>query len=76
MSLLHEIDRFEGNTDGYLVLEELERALGQELGELVADEVLLVDHRRRLDASGAPQPVTVCRLNRHHPRVKQLGDWG
>jgi hypothetical protein len=38
--------------------------------------VLLVDYRTRLDgATGEFKPLTLCRLNRHHPLVQQLTGW-
>jgi hypothetical protein len=75
VSLLRRLDKLESTTDGYLALEDAQRAVGHELTELIAEQVLLVDFRQRLDASGSLQPLTVCRLNRHHPRVKELTGW-
>jgi hypothetical protein len=75
VNLIAFVDRLETTTEGYLVLEEVERLAGQDLSGLVADGVLLVDYRQRLTARGDVEPVTVCRLNRHHPSVKRLADW-
>jgi hypothetical protein len=70
------VDDLESRTTGYLTLDAVRAAAGSlvDLVEsAVADCVLLVDHRARFDSStGQVQPVTVCRLNRHHPLVRRL----
>jgi hypothetical protein len=75
VSRLRVLDELEARTEGYVLLEDAQRAAADDLSDLLADDVLLVDYRQRLDASGALHPVTLCRLNRHHPRVKALGGW-
>ena len=43
----------------------------------IADLVLLVDQRLRLDlATGAFHPITPCRLNRQHPAVRAIAGGG
>jgi hypothetical protein len=69
--LVHLIDRLEDAADGYLTLEQLEAAAGEDLSASVARGLLLVDHRTREDGTA----VTLCRLNRHHPLVSQLTTW-
>ena len=75
MNPIRLLDHLEATTEGALVLDEAQRQVGQDLAPLVADGILLVDYRQRLDANGAIQPVTLCRLNRHHPSVKQAVGW-
>jgi hypothetical protein len=36
---------------------------------------LLVDYRATIDPHGTRQPLTLARLNRHHPLVRQLTSW-
>jgi hypothetical protein len=67
--LVRLVDKLEDA--GYLTLEQLESATGEDLSPHVASGLLLVDHRTRADGS----PVTLCRLNRHHPLVAQLTSW-
>lgn len=72
------VDDLEGRTPGYLTLDALRASLAPDLSATldwaVQDDLLLVDHRHRLDErTGAIQPVTVCRLNRHHPTVRSRG---
>ena len=69
--LVRLVDRLEDSADGYLTLEEIEAAAGEDLSGPVASGLLLVDHRTREDGT----PVTPCRLNRHHPLVAQLTSW-
>ena len=71
MNLLQRIDSLEEEAQGYLRLEQVEAAVGQSLAPLVANGVLLVDYRQALDGSA----VTLCRLNRHHPLVRELTTW-
>jgi hypothetical protein len=71
LDIIRLIDQLEDQADSYLRLAEVEAAVGQDLSALVADAVLLVDRRRRLDGSA----VTLCRLNRHHPLVRELTSW-
>ena len=69
--LVRLVDGLEDAADGYLTLAEIEAAAGEDLTPAVAAELLLVDHRTRLDGSA----VTLCRLNRHHPLVMELTGW-
>jgi hypothetical protein len=73
--LLRLLDELESGAEGYLTLEQAERAAGQDLSDLVAQGILLVDYRQRLAADGGVEPLSVCRLNRHHPQVKDLSSW-
>jgi hypothetical protein len=74
--LVRLVDALEGHADGYITLEQVEQAAGRSLAEAVAEGLLLVDHRERVDAaSGARTPVTLCRLNRRHPLVQELTAW-
>ena len=69
--LIRTIDRLEEQAESYVSLEDVEHAAGQSVAQSIADGILLVDHRTRLDGSS----VTVCRLNRHHPLVMKLTGW-
>jgi hypothetical protein len=74
--LVHIVDDLEARADGYLTLEEVEEALAHSTEAAIAEGLLLVDYRERVDAaSGAKTPVTLCRLNRQHPLVRQLTAW-
>ena len=75
MNLLAVLDSLEAAADPYLTLEQAQRATRQDLSDLIAEGILLVDHRHRLQPDGAAQPITLCRLNRHHPKVKALTAW-
>jgi hypothetical protein len=65
------VDKLEDAAEGYLTLDQIEKAAGRELSAQVASGLLLVDHRTRLDGT----QVTLCRLNRHHPLVAQITGW-
>jgi hypothetical protein len=69
--LIRLVDNLEDRADSYLTLEEVEAAAGEPLEAAIAEHVLLVDYRTRLDGS----PVTLCRLNRRHPLVTQITAW-
>jgi hypothetical protein len=69
--LVHLVDKMEDQVDGYLTLEEVEVAAGSPVSSAIEEALLLVDYRTRLDGS----TVTLCRLNRHHPLVKELTHW-
>jgi len=56
--------------DGYLTLDAVQSTVG-DVSRAIGEGLLLVDYRTRADGS----PVTLCRLNRHHPLVKQLTAW-
>ncbi|MDQ6672719.1 MAG: hypothetical protein M3069_18585 [Chloroflexota bacterium] len=65
------VDAIEDSAAGYVTLDQLQAAAGEDLAGPVARGLLLVDHRTRLDGT----PTTLCRLNRHHPLVIQLTSW-
>jgi hypothetical protein len=69
--LVHLVDSLEDRAESYLTLDEVRAAAGQDVGWAVANGLLLVDYRTRVDGT----PVTLCRLNRHHPLVKKLTAW-
>jgi hypothetical protein len=69
--LVKLVDALEDRAASYLTLDDVQRAAGGDVSSAVADGLLLVDHRTRLDGS----PVIQCRLNRHHPLVVQLTRW-
>jgi hypothetical protein len=70
--LVRHVDRLEERAESYLTLEEVERAtLGRDVSQAIAEGLLLVDYRTRADGS----PITLCRLNRRHPRVMELTKW-
>jgi hypothetical protein len=69
--LVRLVDTLEDACDGYVSLEQVERAVGADVSAQIASGLLLVDHRTKLDGSD----VIVCRLNRHHPLVAQLTSW-
>lgn len=69
--LVRLVDGLEDAADGYLTLDQLEAAAGEALADPIARGLLLIDHRTRLDGT----PVTLCRLNRHHPLVAELTAW-
>ena len=74
--LIRLIDELEGRAEGYLTLPEVEAAGGQQVDAAIEASILLVDHRTRLDVtSGELASVTLCRLNRQHPLVKELTSW-
>lgn len=69
--LVRLVDALEEKARRYVTLEEVERAAGADAASAVAAGLLLVDYRTRLDGTS----VTQCRLNRHHPLVKELTSW-
>jgi hypothetical protein len=74
--LIRLIDELEDRAAGYLTLPEVEAAGGQQVDAAIDASILLVDHRTRLDVtSGELASVTLCRLNRQHPLVKELTSW-
>jgi hypothetical protein len=70
-ALVRLVDSLEDKAEGYLILDEVERLAGHGLTRPIADAILLVDYRTQPDGT----PVTVCRLNRHHPLVARLTGW-
>jgi hypothetical protein len=69
--LVHLVDRLEDQAESYVTLEQVERAAGVDVSRAIAEGLLLVDYRTRDDGSR----VTLCRLNRRHPRVIALTGW-
>ena len=68
--LVRLVDSLEDSAEGYVTLDEIQSAAG-DVSQAIADGLLLVDHRTRADGGA----VTLCRLNRHHPLVKELTSW-
>jgi hypothetical protein len=69
--LIRLIDGLEDKAENYLTLEDIQNAAGAGVLPAIAAGIVLVDNRTRLDGT----PVTVCRLNRHHPLVIELTAW-
>jgi hypothetical protein len=70
--LVRLVDRLEEQAESYVTLDEVQRATsGSDVSQAIANGVLLVDYRARADGS----PITLCRLNRRHPRVMELTRW-
>jgi hypothetical protein len=69
--LIRLVDTLEDKAESYLTLEAVERAAGHDVSSAVASGLLLVDYRTRSDGTR----VTLCRLNRRHPLVRQLTGW-
>jgi hypothetical protein len=75
-TLIRLVDDLEARADGYVTLEDVEAAGGQQIDAAIEANVLLLDHRTKLDVTtGLFTSVTLCRLNRHHGLVKQLTGW-
>jgi hypothetical protein len=74
VTLLHWLDDLETGVEPYLRLDEAQRVVGQDLSDLIREGVLLVDYRQHLRPDGTLEAIRLCRLNRHHPRVKALRD--
>ena len=70
-ALIRLVDTLEDRAAGYISLEEVAAEGGTHLEEAIAQHVLLVDYRTRVDGT----PVTLCRLNRRHPLVARLTTW-
>lgn len=68
--LVRLVDRLEDSVDGYVTLDEVQSMAG-DVSQAIAGGLLLVDYRTRADGTA----VTLCRLNRHHPLVKELTSW-
>jgi len=69
--LVRLVDALEDRAESYITLDKIASAGGTHLEEAIAEHVLLVDYRTRVDGT----PVTLCRLNRRHPLVVQLTSW-
>jgi hypothetical protein len=70
-ALVRLVDALEEKAESYITLEQIESAAGHQVADAITGGLLLVDHRTRLDGT----PVTLCRLNRHHPLVAKLTGW-
>jgi hypothetical protein len=70
-ALIHLVDALEDRAETYLTLDDVASAGGTHLEEAIAQHILLVDYRTRVDGT----PVTLCRLNRRHPEVARLTAW-
>ena len=69
--LIQLVDGLEDKSESYLTLAEVENAVGGDVMWAIAERLLLVDYRSRLDGTS----VTLCRLNRRHPLVTELTRW-
>jgi hypothetical protein len=69
--LVRLVDGLEERAAVYVTLEQVEQAAGGEVSAAIADALLLVDYRTRVDGT----PITLCRLNRRHPLVARLTSW-
>jgi hypothetical protein len=71
--LIRQVDELEDRAQGYLTFDQVASTIGGDvdLAGAIADHVLLIDRRTRLDGT----PVVVCRLNRRHPLVASLTGW-
>jgi hypothetical protein len=75
--LIALVDRLEDAPAPYLTLERVQKLAAADqlvagcIPEALEDAVLLVDHRQDVDGN----QVTLCRLNRRHPRVRELTRW-
>jgi hypothetical protein len=69
--LVRLVDSLEDRAESYLTLDEVQAAAGEDVASAVAEGLLLVDFRQRLDGTA----VTLCRLNRRHPMVARLTAW-
>ena len=70
-ALVALVDGLEDAADGYVTLDRVTDAAGESVAQAIEDGLLLVDYRTRLGGT----PVTLCRLNRHHPLVVRLTGW-
>jgi hypothetical protein len=69
--LVRLVDQLEDKAAIYLTLEQVEAAAGNDVSAAIAEGLLLVDYRTRVDGAG----MTLCRLNRRHPLVVELTRW-
>jgi hypothetical protein len=69
--LIRLVDALEDRADAYLTVSDVELAAKADVSDAIARHLLLVDYRTRVDGT----PVTLCRLNRRHPLVKELTSW-
>jgi hypothetical protein len=74
--LVRVVDALETRAGDYVTLDDVEQALGHSARGAIDEGVLVVDYRERFEArDGSFVPVTLCRLNRQHPLVRQLTTW-
>jgi hypothetical protein len=74
--LIQVVDALETRAADYVTLADVESALGRSVQPAIDEGVLVVDYRQRVDArGGSVTVVTLCRLNRQHPLVRQLTTW-
>jgi hypothetical protein len=69
--LVRLVDQLEDKAAIYLTLEQVEAAAGNDVSAAIAEGLLLVDYRTRVDGAR----MTLCRLNRRHPLVVELTRW-
>lgn len=70
-ALIRLVDRLEDRAEGFVTLDDLVAAGATDVERAIAEQILLVDYRTRVDGS----QVTLCRLNRRHPLVARLTAW-
>jgi hypothetical protein len=73
--LVRLVDDLEGRAAGYITLDDVERRAGRSVADEIAQGVLLIDYRAGVDRSGVRSPLTLCRLNRQHPLVREVTAW-
>ncbi len=69
--LVRLVDALEEKAATYVTLEEVQAAAGGDVSAAIAEDLLLVDYRMRVDGAS----MTLCRLNRRHPLVVELTRW-
>jgi hypothetical protein len=69
--LVRLVDSLEEKAESYVTLDEVTQAAAQDVAQAITAGLLLVDYRTRVDGT----PITLCRLNRHHPLVVKLTSW-
>lgn len=73
--LVRLLDGLEAETTGYVTVDDLAArgVAAADIRQAVEEQLLLVDDRHRMNAArDALEAVTLCRLNRHHPLVREL----
>lgn len=69
--LIRLVDRLEERAQSFVTLDDLATAGARDVEQAIAEQILLVDYRTRVDGT----QVTLCRLNRRHPLVARLTGW-
>jgi hypothetical protein len=69
--LVRLVDQLEDKAAIYVTLAQVEAAAGNDVSAAIAEGLLLVDYRTRVDGAR----MTLCRLNRRHPLVVELTRW-